>query len=356
MASLHSDFVSNAWYAAASSSEVADRPLPCTLLAQRIVLYRSQSGRLAALRDRCAHRFAPLSMGDIQGETIVCPYHGMAYDGTGRCQRVPGQNGAPAGAVVQSFPVLERFGLVFVWMGKAELADPAALVDIDQYAAVAAGGWGLSRGYSLFKANWLNIADNLVDPAHTSFVHQRTIGNTAAEDVAVSASESQGVVTCGRWIEGAAPVPIVKRFVERFSRPGCLVDRWQFYHLKAPATSWVDFGAMDAGLAHTPQEQAAAPYRVLSYAFLTPRDASSTHYFSFQLRNFATRDAAVTAEFEQLYKATFDEDRVLLEAIQREEDRHPGLRPVRIASDAGVARLRRLIGTLQQKESEAAEK
>ena len=79
----------------------------------------------------------------------------------------------------------------------------------------------------------------------------------------------------------------------------------------------------------------------MSYAFLTPISGNTTHYFSFQLRNFLPDDPGVTAELNVLYKATFEEDRELLEAIQREEDTHPGLSPVRIASDAGVVRLRR---------------
>ena len=104
-----------------------------------------------------------------------------------------------------------------------------------------------------------------------------------------------------------------------------------------------DFGSLDAGSGHTPEAQARAPYRVLSYAFLTPEKVGATHYFWFQLRNVAVDDAAVTAEFEALYRATFDEDKALLEAIQRTEDRDPGLTPVRIASDAGVVRLRRIV-------------
>jgi vanillate O-demethylase monooxygenase subunit len=104
------------------------------------------------------------------------------------------------------------------------------------------------------------------------------------------------------------------------------------------------FTALAAALPAFPAiVRAAAPFRVLSYAFLTPETASSTHYFWFQLRNAAVADAAVTAEFERLYAATFDEDQVLLEAIERIECAEPGVAPVRIASDTGVARARRVI-------------
>ena len=79
------------------------------------------------------------------------------------------------------------------------------------------------------------------------------------------------------------------------------------------------------------------------YAFLTSETRERTHYFWFQLRNFQAADQAVTAEFEALYRATVGADKTLLEAIQRIEERNPGLQPMRIASDAGVAPMRRLL-------------
>ena len=328
-------FIADAWYAAASAAELADRPLARTLLEQRLVLYRGPDGRAAALRDRCPHRFAPLSMGRVTPQGIACPYHGMTFGADGRCRRVPGQEAVPSAARVDAFPVLEAYGLVFVWMGDPVRADANALVAIAQYGAA---GWGISRGYSLFRACWQNIADNLVDPAHTSFVHPNTIGNDAGNEVRVTATEQDdGTIVCGRWVDNAPAVPVVRRYTG-LDGP---VDRWQFYHFSLPCTSWVDFGSFESGRPHTADEQARAPYRVLSYAFITPCTRDSTHYFSFQLRNFAVDSDEVTREFEAAYKLTFDEDRVLLEAIQREEDATPGLVPVRIASDAGVARLRR---------------
>ena len=334
------DFVVDAWYAIATAGDVGRNLLARKALGQRLVLYRTGSGEAVALRDRCAHRFAPLSMGQLCGDAVACAYHGMQYGPDGRCQLVPGQDRVPPEAVVQRFPVLERYGLVFVWMGNTALADPAALVSISQYGAV---GWGLSRGHTLFAASLANITDNLIDPSHTTFVHERTIGNSAGGQVPVTASEeADGTIVCGRWVDDAPAVPTV----QRFAAPQGNVDRWQFYRVKPPCTSWVDFGSFEAGLPHTEEEQARAPYRVLSYAFLTPIDASHTHYFSFQLRNFAPDDETVTAELNQLYKITFEEDRLLLEAIQREENDQPGLKPVRIASDGGVVRLRRATARL----------
>jgi vanillate O-demethylase monooxygenase subunit len=128
------------------------------------------------------------------------------------------------------------------------------------------------------------------------------------------------------------------------------MDRWQLYRLQAPCTSWVDFGAFAPGSPRSEAAKDAAPYRVLSYAFLTPETEGSTHYFWFQLRNFAAQDQAVTREFETLYQTVFNEDRELLEAIQILEDENPGLQPMRIASDAGLVRLRRMVAAMLERE------
>jgi phenylpropionate dioxygenase-like ring-hydroxylating dioxygenase large terminal subunit len=330
-------YVLNAWYAAAASHEVRGELLARTLLEEAIVLFRTEDGMAHALIDRCVHRFAPLSQGRLCADRVVCPYHGMQYDRTGLCMHIPGQERIPVQARVKAFPVLERYGLVFVWMGDPALADPAQLIDIPQYGSAE---WGISRGYAVFACHWRLITDNLIDPAHTTFVHQRTIGNDAGADVPLhSELVADQTVSCGRWINDSAPVPIV----QRFANPEGHVDRWQYYYVKSPSTCWVDFGCIPTGTAHTKEAQERAPYRVISYAFLTPIDQGATHYFSFQLRNVAANDHAVTQEFEHLYHLTFEEDRVLLEQIQRIQETHPELKPMYISSDSGVARLRRLV-------------
>lgn len=335
------DFIAHAWYAAATCTSLARGPLRCTLLGQPLVLWRAASGQLAALLDRCPHRHAPLSQGSICADTLVCVYHGLRFDTAGHCVHAPGQTRIPTAMMVRRFPVIERYGLAFVWMGDPACADPAALVDIPAYGQP---GWGITRGQTIFEARWTLIADNLIDPAHTSFVHQRTIGNAAGEEVPVRASElHDGTIVCERWIEAAPPVPIMRRL----GGLDGLVDRWQRYHYQVPGTSWVDFGALPAGSPRTPEAMAAAPYRSLSYAFLSPQDATSTRYFSLQLRNFAPDDAGVSAELEAQYSLTFEEDRVLLEAMERERQRDPQAAETLIASDAGVVRLRRRLGQPQ---------
>lgn len=329
-------FVRDCWYAVAFSGEVGEGLLARTALGHDIVLFRQADGLPVALTDRCPHRLLPLSKGKRCGDHVECGYHGLRFDGSGACIKVPGQERIPPAANVRAWPLAERYGLVFLWPGDPANADPTLLPAIPKWDAP---GWGKSVGpRTHFASNYLAILENLLDPAHTTFVHTRTIGNAAAAEVAPRTEERGDEIVAWRWIENADPVPLIQRFGSFTGR----VDRWQEYHLTPPTFSMVDFGAVEAG---GPRDDASrdAGFRVFSYAFLTPETATSTHYFWFQLRNFHPDDEAVTAEMVRLYGATFEEDREILELIQKIETEN-GERPlVNIASDAGGARMKRAI-------------
>lgn len=329
-------FLKNSWYAAAWSDDIA----PGSVLARRIlgeelVLFRGENGAAATLTDRCPHRLLPLSCGRVRGERIECGYHGLTFDSSGACVRIPGQERIPAAARVRSYPTAERHGLVWVWTGDPELASPASIFDPPR---AATAGWTLSRGpYTNFATHYLNIADNLVDPAHTTFVHQRTLGGSAAAEVPVNTTQEGDTVLVTRWIPDSAPVPIMRKY---FSFAGN-VDRWQYYYWYPPSISCVDFGAIDAGRARTEQEKDRG-FRVFSYAFLTPETERSTHYFWCQLRNFAVDDAQATRQLVEDFKLTFEEDRAILERIQQVQDGLGVTHEIRIAIDNAAVRLRRI--------------
>ena len=111
-------FLKNAWYVAAWDHEVSRELKPVTILGEKIVLYRRQNGQAAALEDACPHRKLPLSMGRIKGDDVECGYHGLTFDCSGTCTRVPGAERIPHVARVRSYPVHERYGLLWVSIGK----------------------------------------------------------------------------------------------------------------------------------------------------------------------------------------------------------------------------------------------
>ena len=135
-------YLRNNWYQAAWASELSEAPLARTLLDEPIVFFRTGAG-IAALQDRCPHRFAPLSAGRFQGGTVTCGYHGLTFDGSGRCVHNPyGPITEPM--KVRSYPVAERHSAIWIWMGAQERADEALIPDvsfIDRTSPTASSGY-----------------------------------------------------------------------------------------------------------------------------------------------------------------------------------------------------------------------
>ena len=167
--SLTRGYPRNAWYALAASAEVGREPLGTRALDRPVVLFRTDGRRVVALGDRDAHRPYPLSLGRVEGDTIVSGYSGFAYDRTGACVRVPSQEQVPYGARVPSYPVREDGGLVWVWLGEPSLAErrpPGATPWLTDPAWETFGGqWETAANVRLLHDNFADITHvAVVDP------------------------------------------------------------------------------------------------------------------------------------------------------------------------------------------------
>lgn len=214
-------FVRNCWYVAAWGHELGQAPLARTLLGEPVVLFRQSTGTVVALQDRCAHRSVPLSLGEVCDDRLVCPYHGMAYDATGACVHIPEQAQIPGHARVPSYPVVERDGVVWIWMGDAALADPAQIVP---YPWHQDSGWAHKTGYYHIACQHQLVYDNLLDLSHITFVHKKTIGGSAATQVKAELSTQRegNAVIVRRYLMNSPPPPTYVRAVG-FEGP---IDRW----------------------------------------------------------------------------------------------------------------------------------
>ncbi len=336
-------FVRNNWYVAGWSQEFAEALKPLEIVGQRMVLFRETSGKLSALEDRCPHRLLPLSKGKLIGDTIQCGYHGMTFDGSGTCVRVPGQDNTPERANVRAFPVVERHGIVWVWMGDRARANEDVIFDIPELSDPA---WHAHLGGHLhIKAHYLNVAENLVDPAHVSFVHPTTLGNAASENVPVHVATEGEVIRAWRWIRNAPPVGFFKEF-GGFSGN---VDRWHYYDLHLPSTAVIDFGSIDSA-ENCAEEDRNNGVRVFALHFVTPINENETVDHWMHLRNTAAEESA-NAKIDALLETAFAEDKAILEAIHEEEQRPQARRPVRIAIDKGPTVYRKRIREMIEAET-----
>ncbi len=171
-------FLRNGWYTALWSHELKDKPVAKTLLNEKIVLFRNADGDVGALEDCCCHRAAPLSLGEISGDYLACGYHGLKFDVNGKCVEVPGQTQVPSSAKVRSYPVAEKWNVVWIWMGDPAKADPGKIPDMPWLSEPK---WTATPGRLHVKSNYQFIIDNLLDFTHVAHVHKRTIAGDPRE-------------------------------------------------------------------------------------------------------------------------------------------------------------------------------
>jgi vanillate O-demethylase monooxygenase subunit len=167
-------YLRNTWYVAAWESEITRALSARDILGDSILMYRKQDGTPVALANRCPHRYAPLSMGRLKGDIVECGYHGLQFDCTGQCvfNPHPGGNGPiPRGAKVAQYPLIEKYGAVWIWMG-LEAPDESRLPDIGwlEEPATRSGDYGFRRrntreirGMCVVDAHYELVVDNLLD-------------------------------------------------------------------------------------------------------------------------------------------------------------------------------------------------
>lgn len=346
---MMSGFAKNQWYAAAWASELGDAPLGRRILGEPVVLFRNNEGGISALADRCPHRLVPLSLGTLTERGIQCGYHGMTFDGEGRCAHIPGQDTVPPRAVVRRYPIAERYGMAWIWMGEAEAADPALLPQITYYDDPE---WErIDGGYQHHPSNYLNIVENLMDPAHTTFVHKQTIGNPAARSEPVKMEKTDDYIVAYKWLFDSPPSPMDKA-IQDFGDGK--VDRGQFFYYYIPAVSRVDIITMPAGLEPT-EANFNRGLRNNSYKFLTPESESATHFFWMHLRNYKVGDTAWSQKMRGIFEKTFNEDRDIEMAMQVSQEELGVRQFVALEIDRAPTMAVRMIEKMVRDENKAAE-
>ena len=163
----------NFWYPICTSDELAgDAPLRSTVLGLRFVAFRDSDGAAHVLADTCAHRGGSLGKGWIKDDCIVCPYHGWQYAGDGRCRLIPSLaegTKLPARAKVDSYPVQERYGIVFAFLGDIPEAERPEIFEIEEFEKE---GWRASEIMILdVPCYYERSIENGLDFAHNEFVH-----------------------------------------------------------------------------------------------------------------------------------------------------------------------------------------
>ncbi len=340
-------FLRNTWYVAAWSHEVPAEGLLARVITRvPLIFWRDGAGQVVALEDRCCHRAAPLSKGRREGDTIRCMYHGLLFDSTGKCVEIPSQNFIPPAAKVRSFPVVERFNWIWVWMGDAMLADPALIPDTHY---LQDPGWRGTPGYMHYDANYLLITDNLLDFSHLSFVHEKTLGGTANyAAIRPKVTSSARSIRVERWLIDDEPAPFLSNLK---SWPGN-VDRWNVYDVVLPGVLLMDSGSAPTGTG-APEGKRVDAANFFGCQAVTPETETTSHYFFQQSHGFALDDPKVTENLTASVLAGFMEDKDIILAQQKILDLDPNAPMLAMRMDTALASFRTLLGKAIQAEQNA---
>ena len=339
-------FPLNAWYVAAWSHEVGRREILARRVCDRpMALWRRADGSVAALDDACWHRLLPLSMGWIEGDGVVCRYHGLAFDGSGRCTREPGREKPNAQARVFSYPAIEKHRFVWVWPGDPARADAALVPEMRWNDDPEWAG----DGQTMFaKCDYRLFIDNLMDLTHETFVHATSIGNSAVAETPLTTTHEGRTVTVRREMPDVDAPPFWRA---QLGKPGP-VDRWQIIRFEAPCTIVLDVGVAPAGTGALRGDRSQGVNgRVLNT--ITPETGGTCMYFWSLVRNYRLRDQSLTTQLREANAKIFLEDQVVVEAQQREIEARGEGKLRNLGIDAGSMRARRIIETMIAAETDS---
>lgn len=299
----------NFWYAAEYSKRVIDEPLRVRMLSHDFVLFRDEQGTVKCLSDTCVHRGASLSSGKLSKNCVQCPYHGWRFDGDGRCQAIPSLgpgHKVPPRARVDAYPTLERYGLVFVFLGDLPAEQRPPIMAVEEWEA---DGWRETTLDYYWQANYQRIIENGLDPAHNEFVHP-THG-MSGEDPDYRVNELRMQEEAWGWsfmhtYRGTS----TKSFLTRFNEKKTV--------------------APEAGTGHHGPNQMVTKIHINEtkwlhqYIYETPIDEFHTHGFLVNMRNFVLPkilDRAVSKR----NMLVAEQDRVIVERLapQRTPRRAP---------------------------------
>jgi vanillate O-demethylase monooxygenase subunit len=291
-----------------------------------------------ALEDRCAHRAFPLSAGRLEGDDIVCGYHGFTYDSDGRCVRIPSQPSVPAGICVTGFPVREDPPFVWIWMGNPAAATASRP---PRFPWLSDEGWATFGERLHVAANYMLLHEHYLDFTHAFVVHAEELplpverfpplSEIVVSETSVSYSRALPPAPLAEWEAEATGLPRDGEYTRResgtFVSPAAHVQRWE----------------IDGG-----DGTVYANVRVQAF---TPETADSTHLFLRGAHDYATDRNVVTEHLKAFLDEVAVQDKDLLETIQITAGYEEWARGARVSADGAALKARRIVSAMLAEEA-----
>jgi phenylpropionate dioxygenase-like ring-hydroxylating dioxygenase large terminal subunit len=323
----------NFWYAAAESAELTDTPKHVKMLGLDFVLFRDSQGVAHCLSNVCVHRGASLAHGKVRGDAIECPYHGWQFQGAnGACTKIPslGKDGKiPARAKVDSYPVQEKYGLVFCFLGDAPEAERVPIIDIPEWNDPA---WRFTLLSYEWRADWQRAMENSLDPAHTEFVHPSMGYQGNRDDYNVPDLEV---------VEGPYGVGAMTKFVSPDLPHEKMKGLKGEGQMEAGSTTW-GVGQSVTKLHFSPVAWAH------QYTFTTPIDEHHIRRWFLQGRNFRI-DPAMDGPVNERNLVVVDQDKQVVTRLEPFFTPESPTEEVMVMADAVIVRFRDKLKSFEAK-------
>ena len=265
----------NFWYPAAESAKLTDTPLHVQMIGQEFVLFRDSAGTAHCLSNTCVHRGGSLAHGRVRGDNVECSYHGWRYNGQGQCVRIPTMAPdakLPVRAKVDSYPVQEKYGLVFAFLGDLAEEERIPVMEIPEYGQP---GWAATIQYWVFDINFQRSVENGVDPSHNEFVHPTHGYSGTRDDYHLKERKVQDKAW-GSWMQlggMAPPLPDPKMREASGRTESAFIEAETGHH--GVASIWTYIHPSPTMFIH-------------QYLFENPIDEMHTAIYIVNLRNFLT--------------------------------------------------------------------
>jgi vanillate O-demethylase monooxygenase subunit len=327
-------FELNVWYVGALSTELETGFVARKIAGVPILMFRQESGELAAVSDTCPHRFAPLSRGKIVSDVIQCGYHGMRFNALGKCVHNPQGDVISPNMHIPSYKIVEKYSLIWVWPGNQSAADESLIPDLSEY--VTQPGLRMGSHYYYAPYRYDILVDNVLDLSHVPYLHAGSFSSGSGVEAGTTVTkEKDGGVSIVQLRQNS-PAPPRDRDL------GDMVD--EQYTMKWHPGQVMGFEKRTVAVG-----QPFAQGRWVKFGHVaTPCDAKHTHYFMFHTRAHSLDDPAVDAQMSTYQRNVIEsEDTPMLKAIQErmEGAELMSLRPVVLPMDKGAMRVRLVMGS-----------
>jgi phenylpropionate dioxygenase-like ring-hydroxylating dioxygenase large terminal subunit len=337
-----SNYPKKCWYVAATCDEITESPLGRRLLGEDVVLWRGASGNLTAFENRCAHRAFPLSHSQVDGDRLICGYHGCTYDTHGKCVSTPSQPQVPTGMRVRVFPILEEPPFVWIWLGQPAAAagsQPPRMPWINDPAwTTFADAWHVS-------ANYMMVHEHYLDFSYAPVVHTRDL--PPGLDSMPAFNDIEVTETTVSYTRIMPELPLTDWHVNATG-----LDRAQLYKHS-------ESGTFVSPAMHRQYWEIEAPvgkvYTTTRTHGITPETESSTHVFMQSSRNYATDSGAVTDGLRSFLDGVAQRDTTILEMASSHSGYDGWRGGVEFQADAAALRARRIVGVMLAKEAGRSE-